>query len=938
MRKTTKIISLLLTLVMVFAMALPATASSSSFSDVPLDHIYYEAITNLSSEGILNGMGDGKFEPEGPVTRAQFTKIICYALSMENITYSDAEKSVFTDVAPEHWAADNIVTAYEQGIINGMGDGTFAPENGVNYEQAVKMVVCALGYSSKRAEDLGGYPGGYMSIANSAKILKGIVDAKMGVVMTRGAVAQLIDNMRNADRIVDGEIAGSIRDEIDEDKKAEGQIVAVYGTELYSDTNPCYKKQIELDLGGNRADNLFDINEIEFDVDKYLGRSVIVYYEKESGSSDRIVKNIALQPRKNKEVKIDLGKICDYDDSSIEYYVNETTGETEKINYLSSSKNLLNGAFDSRTIEAILDDSNITKSGYITLISSDSDDVADVAFIKTYNLMIVRSVDLNNKKVYGKDIAGDNDYVSGIVLNVNDRTKNVSITSDGKDYPITSIRENHVLLVSESAKAIEVLVTQKSVTGKVVEMPASDKIKLHTSEKIYTLSPNADIHDGVLTVGKYITASLDAFGNVARVVFTAEASYQYGYISALEKGTMTQPKVEVMLYKASASNSTLNGIQCEFANRIKINGETYTVEKDMNEIVDLLNNHSDGVNPSITGFDGPSNDTYSQPVRYTLDSSGKINGLTTHIYDGVGEDAEEIAKLRLSHFTTSGTGIVCTVDGTTFGEYRISASTPVIYIPTNRTEGTYYSKSSSFFDKDMKYYAQFANISNTGAVSCVYLYGVHGASDSINAVITEDTLPMLVKRKSGVAVDNSTIKLELIDIMSGNTLVCYDNGISGVGALAVGDVVRVAISDNYSESLEENIKCIEALEVLADAEEVKNGTFNYGTGIYTKTQGSDSGTVSAEFRTLVGTIKSIDGKGFIVVAGYENIGSTTGEPYTATDSTPVYMYDSLALGEESNKVTISSIGEVGSYTTPGAASKVMIYTTKGSLKAIVIFK
>lgn len=933
MRKTKRIVSLLITVAMILTMVLPMTVSAA-FSDVSLDHHYYDAVTNLSSEGILNGFEDGTFKPEEPVTRAQFTKIICYALSVGNLTYSEEERSIFTDLAPEHWAANNIVTAYKQGIINGMGDGTFAPEAGVQYEQAVKMVVCALGYSQTRAEALGGYPGGYMSLANQAKLLKGITDAKMYEVMNRGAVAQLIDNMLDADQIQDGQIGGSIREEVGTSKKYEGQVVAGYGVALKNDI-VCRKNEIL--VGSVDSYVAFDISELrDFDIYEYLGRSVIVYYEEESGVSVDVVSSIALQPRKNQETKINLDMIYDYNSSSIEYYVDETTGETAEIAYLSGSKNLLNGAFDSRTIEEILDDGgNASKSGYITLISSDTDDVADVAFIKTYNLMIVRTVVLNNNKVYGKDIAGDNDYVSGIVLNVNDGTKNVSITSDGKDYPISSLREDNILLVSESAKAIEVLVTVKNVTGKIIEMPADNKIKLNTSEKIYTVSPNAYINGGVLSVGKYITASLDAFGNVARVVFTAEASYQYGYISAIENGTLMEPKIEVMLYKASASNSTIKGDQTEFANKIKINGENYTVEKDMDEIVQLLDDHADGVNPSIAGLDPLENDTYSQPVRYTLDNTGKINGLTTNVYDS----AEEIAKLKLTHFTTSGTGIVCTVDGTTFGEYRISGSTPVIYIPSNRTEGTYYSKSSSFFDKDVRYYAQFANISYSGAVGCIYLYGVDGGSSSINAAITEDTLPMIVKRKSGVVVDNSTIKLELIDIMSGNTVICYDNEISGVEALSVGDVVRVATSDNYSETLEENIKCIEVLEVLADAEEVKNGTFNYGTGVYTKTQGSDYGTISAEFRTLVGTVKIIEGNGFIVVGGYPgDMNSATGESYTATGSTPVYMYDSAALGDDSNKVKISSIGEVGSYSTPGVASKVMLYTSKGVLKAIVLFK
>ena len=58
-----------------------------------------------------------------------------------------ADEELFTDVPAEHWAYNTIYLAKSLGIINGHGDGTFEPEGKVTYEQAVKMIVSLLGYT-----------------------------------------------------------------------------------------------------------------------------------------------------------------------------------------------------------------------------------------------------------------------------------------------------------------------------------------------------------------------------------------------------------------------------------------------------------------------------------------------------------------------------------------------------------------------------------------------------------------------------------------------------------------------------------------------------------------------------------------------------------------------------------------------------------------------
>ncbi len=120
-----------------------------------------DAAAELGKYGIMNGDPDGNLRLADTVSRAEFAKMIMAA--KDGRVYAPT-KTVFTDVNSEHWAAGYIMKAVEYGILNGMGDGTFAPETTVTGEQALKMVLCALGYSGP-SEEKGGYPTGYYAVA-----------------------------------------------------------------------------------------------------------------------------------------------------------------------------------------------------------------------------------------------------------------------------------------------------------------------------------------------------------------------------------------------------------------------------------------------------------------------------------------------------------------------------------------------------------------------------------------------------------------------------------------------------------------------------------------------------------------------------------------------------------------------------------------------------
>ena len=135
-------ISLILTAFMLAAL-MPMSIMAASFKDVQNSDYYYSAAAKLSEDGILQGYPDGTFGAARAITRAEMAAIVCRMIEADIDTQN--LKSVFTDVADNHWAIGYISKASEKKIINGDGDGTFRPEDDVKYEEALKMVVCALG-------------------------------------------------------------------------------------------------------------------------------------------------------------------------------------------------------------------------------------------------------------------------------------------------------------------------------------------------------------------------------------------------------------------------------------------------------------------------------------------------------------------------------------------------------------------------------------------------------------------------------------------------------------------------------------------------------------------------------------------------------------------------------------------------------------------------
>lgn len=185
-----RFISLCLTL------ALTAAPAGAAFSDISSGSLQQTA-SILGSLGIMQGTGNNRFEPNRPLTRAEFCKLAVTAMGIDDAS-PYASYTIFPDVRASHWAARYVNAALrhpdfkDNYIIRGYADGTFGPDRQLTYGEVCTMLLRMLGY---KESDIGPFwPADYIAQANALGLTQGvsIKDAKTPV--TRADAATMLLN------------------------------------------------------------------------------------------------------------------------------------------------------------------------------------------------------------------------------------------------------------------------------------------------------------------------------------------------------------------------------------------------------------------------------------------------------------------------------------------------------------------------------------------------------------------------------------------------------------------------------------------------------------------------------------------------------------------------------------------------------------------------
>ena len=132
-------------------LAVPAFASE--FSDVPDIRWSAKDIAYVVEKGYMNGTGDGKFSPEGTMTRAMVVTVLWRREGSPKVKYSPE----FTDVPEKSYYTSAVIWAKNAGIVNGTSKTQFSPTADVTREQLAAMLMRytdSLHYSTKGRADL----------------------------------------------------------------------------------------------------------------------------------------------------------------------------------------------------------------------------------------------------------------------------------------------------------------------------------------------------------------------------------------------------------------------------------------------------------------------------------------------------------------------------------------------------------------------------------------------------------------------------------------------------------------------------------------------------------------------------------------------------------------------------------------------------------------
>ena len=462
-----------------------------------------EIFNELAEKGIFKGYKDGTFRPDETITRAEFCAVVNRMQNLQDAVAADPGITPFSDVPPEHWAAADINVAYTAGIIKGYGDGRFGPEYMGTYEQAVKMLVCALGYEALALEK-GKYPEGYLLAAVHIGLVKDNSSAQIGQPAKRGLIATLTYNAINiklpeqvivTDNLTytssggrssggggggGSSSGGGRKDKSSGEVSGRGVITGNENFSLLSGVNQAQKNQITID------GEIYNVGKLKV-LSEYVGYKI--YFEAEKERKDDIPTITNYRFERNNVLTIKAEDILPATTTQKIVYWESSNADKPKSAPISETARVI---FNGRPLSGYAKqlDVDIFKplAGSLKLIDNDEDYNYDVIYVTSIQYYIVERVNTYDDKVIVK--YGNKDE---LIWDLDSKEYDIKISFNGNQISsISYIRPDDVLEVLESnntvgTKVIQVNVVRNNVEGNVEEIN-SEYIRIGKS-KSYSVMP-----------------------------------------------------------------------------------------------------------------------------------------------------------------------------------------------------------------------------------------------------------------------------------------------------------------------------------------------------------------------------------------------------------------------------------------------------------------
>lgn len=579
----------ILALVIVLAMALTTVAFAGTFSDVTSEESYSEAVEVMAALGLLTGYEDGTFGPDKTITRAEFAAVIVRALGMEDSAKGSAASTMFSDVASDNWAAGYVVIASQQNIIKGYPDGTFKPNNVVKYEEAVTMIIRALGYEPKFANVENAYPTSYLAQANTSGITTGAM-LSIGSEASRAIVARLVYNALDVEKMEQTAFGSDVEYSVPNDAetllsenlnvaKLEGSITSISFSNEENKLNYDITKVAEqYEEGGLYFDGPFTTNDGEtgttftyadgVNLVKYY--STVAYVDM-SDDSEPVILAIVEKAGKNKTLQLTATqtKGGSFDGKVLSYFKNSAEEDSKATEVKAETTKIfanLNAA--PLTKKEFTEGYAAGKYPVVTLIDNDSaSNGYEVIHVTDYYSAVVSEKNDRTYKLSFED--KNNTKKNNIYLNPTAEDYSFSITDVAgatvayEDIQVGDVINVFVSTDEESKEYREVVVTSEKVEGSVSEDNGDGEYVING--ETYKVAD-----DVTLSAGDTGVFSVDMYGIVLKYELGDSSNRSFGVLYALYEDTNgidNEPKA--IIYTADGAFTTYS-----FAKNVNYNGDS----------------------------------------------------------------------------------------------------------------------------------------------------------------------------------------------------------------------------------------------------------------------------------------------------------------------------------------------------------------------------
>lgn len=866
------------------------------------DVSYLDKVKTLENLGILVPEDEMQYSEEN-LTREKFAQIVSvfYGVPRTGGTVTSDATPSFTDVSTGYPCFTAIETAVGMGAMDGYTDKKFRPLENLTMGEAVMGAVVLLGYGDV-VSTRGGGDAEYMIQAQKLNLLGGLKKSAEQAI-TKGETVELLFRALDTEVL---EVVGSgtvQRYESKENKTLLSETLDVYKIEgvLQATDITAVGKSDACSKGFIRVDG-YTIRTSE-DFGQYLGMYVYAYCSGESDLSDLKLINLTLSQNRNTSYTIPAEDIISFRNGILSYWKNDRTYNT-KIS--ESASVIING-----TNNPLYSDKDFNiKEGSVTLLDSDGDSKYETIFVKSYITVWVGQVYAEDGTV---SIIDKNDTSKQYTLDIKNSDRNVVYkTSNGvvsydsiKTDSVVSIAADKMDLetktISDSAEYIEVLISNKQVSGELKEVDiTAGKFTIDDTE--YELAYVFDLNDYEINPGDTAKYYLNYFDKITAVDKSNQLTY--GILYGADCEDMFSDIVQMKIF-------TLDGVFKVFncRNKIYIDGK---FQKTGSSIIDALKSSSNTFF-AISSIPRDGAGPFFQLIKYTLDSDGNVSEIDTVETDS---DNPEIEKnhLRFSAIITENTRYFGKSYATTIdGGYVYDGNLKLFRIPSDLSNDEAFSVKKTLGE------ATAYELINS-SVYCFdmdefkYIPLMIVRTDTLDAVpVKEDNKMIVFEGVSTVLDENEEIHLTIngTSVKSGAKVKAplKDDSIFAESGAQPGDIIRW-IADDLGRVTKIQI----AMKNEGAASKLYNG--GYKTGYY------------SDFRITCGLVQNLNNK-YILFKYGDSFETSLRNP-----SAKVLIYDS------EKKTT--SVGNYDSIKTvaafDGESSPVFTYQWYTAIQSIVVFK